>query len=158
MKSLYLWQSDEFIEESGLWNKFNGNNLHVDNYEYNSGSLHLIYSENNGQFFGARQELLFQPTTSHLRHEPIFGFWEARILVDPIRRGRACYFYLIPEAYNLNPDNSTTDNTARKGARIDILNQSTWSNDKYNVGIQWGGLEDGLQTTFKGFIFYIYYY
>ena len=145
---LSLFQSDEFDSESGLWNKYSGNNINTANYQYENGDLKLLYTETEGVFEGHRQELQYQTVgPHHLNEQPVFGFWEARIKVDAIRNGRSCQFYILPEAYDLNPDDSTTDNTARKGAKIDILNQSVWGANKYNVGVQWDGLEDGTQST-----------
>ena len=110
------------------------------NYEYDGGVLKLKYVEKDGAYSGARQQLDYENQSSHtgghLHHEPLFGFWEARIQVDAIRNGRSCYFYLIPDGYDLNPDDSTTDSTAQKGAKIELLNQSVWGDNAYNVGIR----------------------
>ena len=70
----------------------------------------------DGSFNGHMRQLEFKTLTPRGIDLPLYGFYEARIDVDAIRNGRSCQFYLIPEGYNLNPDDSTDDTTAKKGA------------------------------------------
>ena len=78
--------------------------------------LYLNLLKEDGSFNGHQRQLEFRSLTPRGIQLPIFGFYEARIDVDAIRNGRSCQFYLIPEAYDLNPDDSTDDTTAKKGA------------------------------------------
>jgi len=143
----YLFYSDEFDTDlESQWSLESSNKEDPNNYEISDGVLSMKYTHSNGQFKGHDRMYDYSKTSSNRDIDlPMYGYWEASIDVDEVRNGRACTFYLLPERYNLNPDDST-DPTARKGARINIMNQGVWPDNKYSAGIQWDTVTDGLTS------------
>ena len=108
-----LFQSDEFETETSFWRTIK----EPDNYRYENGELALLFTNEDGIFKGHARQLDFRVLKPRGVDLPLYGFYEARIKVDSIRKGRSCQFYLVPKELNLNPDDSIDDKTARKGAR-----------------------------------------
>ena len=58
--------------------------------------------------------------------------WRAKIEVPTDRRGRACRIRLVPDGneWNLNPNNVEGDLTAIKAARITLMDNSKWGEER----------------------------
>lgn len=58
--------------------------------------------------------------------------WRAMIKVPTDRRGRACRIRLVPDGneWNLNPNNVEGDLTAKKAARITLMDNSKWGEER----------------------------
>ena len=58
--------------------------------------------------------------------------WRAMIKVPTDRRGRACRICLVPDGneWNLNPNNVEGDLTAKKAARITLMDNSKWGEER----------------------------
>ena len=60
------------------------------------------------------------------------NIWRDLIKVPTDRRGRACRIRLVPDGneWNLNPNNVEGDLTAKKAARITLMDNSKWGEER----------------------------
>ena len=67
------------------------------------------------------------------------NIWRALIKVPTDRRGRACRIRLVPDGneWNLNPNDVEGDLTAKKAARITLMDNSKWDEEWVSYLLIW---------------------